>query len=145
QSIEQKYNWCQRIAVTNKMSNKDLNQLRQYLTDPSLHIRSAAAKTIAKIGDTSQETLQALRKNLDSVEDSMKWDLNFTDTKDEVTRASAAYALLSLGQAGKQILKERVKNAPSLRGRVEAIIALRSSSDPKDTLGLGQEMAKLFP
>lgn len=144
-SAEQKFAWCQQIATKGKASAQELKQLRTYLTDESLTIRSMAAKTIAKIGDNSNETIKALRKNLDSVEDSMRWDLNFTDTKDEVTRASAAYALLHLGVPGKQVLKDRVRNAPSVRGRVEAIIALRSSADPKDTLGLSREMTKLFP
>lgn len=143
-SVEEKYNWCRDAATKEKVSDNDLNQLRLYLRDSSLYIRSAAAKAVGQIGDNSAQTLEILKKNLDSVEDSLTWDLNFTDTKDEVTRASAAYALLHLGDAGKNILRDRVKNAPTVRGRVEAVIALRSSADSRDTIGLGKEMASLF-
>ncbi|MFD1631279.1 beta-galactosidase [Pseudopedobacter beijingensis] len=143
-SVEKKLKLCKQVISDKKATNADLRQLRSFLIDDDYLLRKFAASALAAANDTSKETILALTKNLDSVVDTMKWDLNFADTKDEVTRASAAFALLKLGDKGKAVLKYRVQNAPSVRGKAEAIMALRSSSDPKDTIGLGAETIKIY-
>jgi len=141
---EQKIALCKRIISTKKASNNELKQLRLFLIDDDYLLRKYATTALSSVKDDSKETILALAKNLDSVTDTIKWDLNFTDTKDEVTRASAAFALLNLGDKGKAILKDRAFNAKSVRAKAEAIMALRSSVDPKDTIGLGVETQKVY-
>jgi hypothetical protein len=141
---QSKLELCKKVIFDKKATDTELKKLRVYLQDDDQLVIKSAANALSAANDTSKETILALTKNLDSVVDTISWDLNFRDTKDEVTRASAAFALLKLGDKGKAVLKNRVKNAPTLRGKAEAVMALRSSSDPRDTIGLGAEMNRIY-
>ncbi|MDR6781981.1 hypothetical protein ABIE26_001530 [Pedobacter africanus] len=114
-------------------------------TKETLYSRVRFCERIIEKKQASPEEKAKLITYLSAKKDTVNWALNFEDTADEVTRSSAARALMMIGEEGISVLREWVDKSPTLRGKVEAIVALRS--DPKyigDPV-LRKKMEMLFP
>lgn len=139
QTKEEKIDFCQKAVKQKTLSEPELKKLRTYLADSMFDIKKAAANALVVHKDDSDETLKTLAKYIDQPS-----DVSAVIEKDENTRSVAAYTLLQLGAKGKAILKERAHHAPALRTKVAAVLALYSSADAKDTIGLGNVREQLY-
>ncbi len=120
---------CLDLAEKKSATAEEKSWLLRELGNPEATIRAAATFALREMGEASPEVVAALQKNLDH------------PTQD--TRSVAATALVKLGGTGRQILRDRIRSAPDIERRLEAVTALRSTLEGLRDPSLQAEMPAL--
>jgi len=120
-----------KIADSKTATPEDKGKLLKLLGSKDQDTVGAAALALRALGDASPDVLAALAKNLDA------------GAASEATRSVCAFTLMSLGEPGQAVLRERAKSGPLL-DRVAAITALRANLAGLKDPQLRAEMATIF-
>ncbi len=120
-----------RIAEAKAATPEERARLLKLLQSRDQDAVGAAALALRQLGDASPDVLKALAKNLDAA------------TSPEATRSVCALTLMSLGEPGQAVLRDRAKSGPLL-DRVAAITALRANLSGLKDPGLREEMKAIF-
>lgn len=120
-----------RIAESKTATAEEKGRLLKLLGSKDQDVVGAAALALRELGDASPDVLAALAKNLDA------------GVSSEATRSVCAFTLMSLGEPGQAVLRERARSG-SLLDRVAAITALRANLAGLRDPELRAEMAAIF-